>query len=152
MKPTPSDWPRISASVHYRDPARAIDWLCEAFGFELRLKVEGDAGAIVHSELELGGGVIMVSGEGGWKRLPDRPFGASPRSVGGKNTISLMVYVDDLDAHCARARAAGAVILVEPEISDYGDDYWVDRGYGCEDLEGHTWWFGQRLKTKGVPA
>ena len=42
MKPTPPGWPRISSSVCYQDPAKAIDWLCNAFGFEVRLKVEGD--------------------------------------------------------------------------------------------------------------
>ena len=47
MKPTPSGWPRLSSSVFYDDPRAAIDWLCRAFGFELRLKVEGDDGAIV---------------------------------------------------------------------------------------------------------
>ena len=107
MNPTPAGWPRISSSLYYRDPARMIDWLCAAFGFEARLKVEGEAGRIEHSEL---------------------------------------TYVDDVDAHCARARAAGAKISDEPSMHDYGADYWVDRSYGAVDPEGHMWWFTQRIR------
>lgn len=71
----------------------------------------------------------------------------SPRSLDGANTQSLMLYVDDVDAHCARARAAGAVIDAEPSVNDYGEEYWSDRSYGCSDPEQHHWWFAQRLRT-----
>ncbi|MFO1465696.1 MAG: hypothetical protein U1F35_04510 [Steroidobacteraceae bacterium] len=54
MKPTPPDWPRISSSLYYRDAAAAIDWLCRAFGFTIRLRIEGADGSIEHSELEYG--------------------------------------------------------------------------------------------------
>ena len=54
--------------------------------------------------------------------------------------------VDDADAHCERARAAGAVIATEPATQDYGEGYWADRGYEARDLEGHHWWFMQRLR------
>ena len=64
QSPLPSDWPRLSVALTYRDPAAAIDWLCRALGFEVRLKIESDAGAIVHSELVLGEALIMVGGEG----------------------------------------------------------------------------------------
>ena len=149
MKPTPADWPRISTILCYQDPGRAIDWLCAAFGFELRLKVEGEGGEIVHSELEYGEGLVMVGGEGAWKNKPERSFARSPRSLEGANTQSLMVYVDDVAAHFSQAQAAGARILTELMESDYGEEYWADRGYSCEDLEGHTWYFAQRLRTKG---
>lgn len=149
MKPTPPGWPRISASMFYADPAKAIDWLCHAFGFTVRLKVEGDGGRIEHSELEFGDGLIMVGGAGEAYETSDRAWRktmASPSMIGSKNTQALCVYVDDVDAHCARARAAGAVIASEPKNSDYGDDYWEDRGYGATDLEGHLWWFMQRIR------
>jgi uncharacterized glyoxalase superfamily protein PhnB len=141
----PKDWPRIAPALIYDDPAAAIDWLCRAFGFEVRLKVEGDAGEIEHSELVLGEGLIMVSSP---KR---RPQFASPRSLGGKITQGLMVFVEDVDKHCARARAAGAKITTEIEVSDYGDDYWADRHYEAEDPEGHLWWFTQRVRDPGEP-
>jgi uncharacterized glyoxalase superfamily protein PhnB len=75
----------------------------------------------------------------------------APRQIGGVNTQSMMVYVDDADAHCARARAAGATIVAEPSVHDYGEDYWADRGYECADPEGHHWWFFQRLRTGNAP-
>lgn len=146
MKKTPEGWPRISSSLFYDDAAAAIDWLCHAFGFEVRLKVEGEGGRIEHSELTLGEGLIMV-GQTGGKSTREVPLpAASPKSVGGNNTQSLSVYVDDVDAHCETARAAGAIIRDEPKDEDYGEDYWCDRGYCAIDPEGHLWWFSQRLR------
>jgi uncharacterized glyoxalase superfamily protein PhnB len=149
MKEPPAGWPRMSSSVFYDDPAAAISWLCRAFGFELQLKVEGDDGAIVHSELVFGGGLVMVGGTGRTDAGKEsyQQTQLSPKSLGGAHTQALCIFVDDVDAHCARARAAGAVIFREPETSDYGDDYWSDRTYGAQDPEGHPWWFMQRLKT-----
>lgn len=151
MKPTPAGWPRISSSVFYDDPRAAIDWLCRAFGFEVQIKVEGDDGSIVHSQLTFGDGLIMVGGTGrqdNGKEDYQKDF-KSPRSLGGSVTQSICVYVDDVDAHCARARAAGAKVYREPATNDYGDDYWVDRSYGCRDLEDHQWFFMQRLRSAG---
>lgn len=150
MKPTPSNWTRISSALNYQDASRAIDWLCNAFGFEVRLKVEGEGGILVHSELSYGDGLIMVADERttGQKR----PKMKSPASLGGANTQSIMVYVDDVEAHCARARAAGATILTEPTVSDYGADYWSDKGYECTDLEGHHWYFSERLRSPQGPT
>ena len=143
MKNPPDGWPRIVPAVFYDDAAAAIDWLRRAFGFVVRERVEDDRGRIVHSQLVLNGGVIMV-GQAGLS--PERPYVRSPRGVGGANTQSLAVFVDDADAHCARARAAGAVIATEPATQDYGEGYWADRSYAAKDLEGHRWWFMQRLR------
>src|SRR5277367_3416984 len=114
MKPPPPDWPRLSSSVFYQDAAAAIDWLCAAFGFEVRLKVEGDNGRIEHSELTYGEGLIMVAQESAdaprlWKRSM-----RSPKSLGGACTQSIMFFVDDAMVHCAHARAGGARIVEEP--------------------------------------
>lgn len=145
MKQTPSGWPRISTSIWYEDAHAAIDWLCKAFGFEVRLKVEGDSGAIVHSELSFGDGLVMVGSV-----KPDKfAFAKTPAQVGGANTQNMMVFVDDVEAHFKHARAAGAVIIKEPETHDYGADYWADRTYECRDIGGHHWWFTQRLRTGG---
>lgn len=149
MKKPPDGWPRISSALFYRDPAKAIDWLCRAFGFSVRLKVEGEGGRIEHSELEFGEGLIMVGGTGEAYSKPEAPWRAqhvSPGELGGKNTQALCVQVDDADAHCARAKAAGATIFYEPRNTDYGEAYWEDRSYGAVDLEGHAWWFVQRIR------
>jgi uncharacterized glyoxalase superfamily protein PhnB len=142
MKPTPPGWPRISTALYYEDAGQAIEWLCRAFGFEVRLKVEGDEGRIEHSELVYGEGLIMVGSLKPEKFPKHRP----PQAVGGVNTQNMMVFVDDVDAHCRRAREAGAKIISEPTNTDYGDEYWEDRGYECEDIGGHGWWFYQRIR------
>lgn len=145
MKPLPPHWPRISSSLYYRDAEAMIDWLCAAFDFELRLRVDGDAGRVEHSELTYGEGVMMVGSERtGELRKFDTDM-LSPLSAAG-NTQGMMIYVDDVDAHCVRARAAGARIVAEPALHDYGDDYWADRSYGAIDPEGHLWWFSQRVR------
>ena len=141
MKPTPPGWPRISSALFYQDASKAIDWLCAAFGFEVRLKVEGDGGRIEHSELEFGEGVVMVA-SAEFKRKWCR----SPKALAGANTQSLFIYVDDIEAHCVRAREAGGKILTAPKTTDYGEEYWTDRSYECEDVEGHHWWFAQRMR------
>lgn len=141
----PKGWPRISSALFYEDAPAAIDWLCRAFGFEVRLRVEGEGGGIVHSELEFGEGVVMVSSADRTDR-PGRDFGKSPRSLDGANTQSLCIHVDDVDAHCEASRAAGARISSEPKTQDYGEDYWSDRSYEAVDLEGHHWWFLQRMR------
>ena len=145
MKPTPAGWPRLSQAIFYQDPAAAIDWLCDAFGFEVRLKVEGDAGEIVHSELTYGEGLVMIGGGHSADEWASQR--KSPKDVGGANTQQICVFVDDVDAHCAHARQRGAQIAREPATSDYGDDYWSDRSYGAVDPDGHLWWFMQRLRT-----
>lgn len=153
MKPTPPDWPRLSASLFYDDPHAAIDFLCKAFGFQRRLVVEGEGGRIVHSELDFGEALVMI-GEAGKKASENDlvPMASqSPRSLGGAVTQAVALFVDDVDAHCAQAEANGAVIAMRPMTNDYGDDYWVDRSYRAVDPEGHHWWFMQRLATRGKP-
>jgi uncharacterized glyoxalase superfamily protein PhnB len=149
MKPTPPGWPRISSALYYDDPRAAIDWLCRAFGFEVRLLVEGDGGRVEHSELTFGEGLIMVAGTTKTERFP---HARSPSQVGGGNTQNMMLYVDDVEAHCQRARAAGATVTHDLQTHDYGGEYWADRGYECRDVGGHHWWVMQRLRTGGKPS
>ena len=126
--------PTIGPVIWYREPLAAIAWLETAFGFERRLVVEGDAGQVVHSELTIGDGYVMVVG-------PPQGKAVSPRAWEGRATQSVHVQLrDGLDVHCARAGAAGAVVVREPETQPYGD-----RVYTCTDLEDHPWSFGQTL-------
>lgn len=147
MQPTPKGWPRLSASVYYDDPRRAIAWLCAAFGFEQRMLVEGDDGTVVHSEITFGEGLVMVGGTGaGTKGEEWTSAVSSPQSIGGKITGALCFFVDDVDAHHATAVANGASIVRAPTTTDYGDDFWTDRSYGARDPEGQLWWFMQRMR------
>jgi uncharacterized glyoxalase superfamily protein PhnB len=149
MNKLPRGWPRIAVAAFYDDASAAIDWLVKTFGFEVVLRIEGEGGRIEHSELSYGNegeAVVMVGSSGGKGSDGAGAHRQSPRKVGGVNTQSMCVTVDDVDAHCERARAAGATITIAPTTSDYGDDYWVDRTYEAVDLEGHHWWFMQRLR------
>lgn len=148
MKPTPPEWPRCTSGLVYADAAAAITWLCNAFSFAVRLRVDDDAGKVAHCELSYGDGVIMIAQQGddaapGWRGLL-----RSPRQAGGRVNQYVMIYVDDADAHCAQARDWGAQIVQEPATQDYGADYWSDRSYGAVDPEGHLWWITQRLRSK----
>jgi len=125
---------RIIPCLRYRDAHVAIDWLCNAFGFE-RHAMHADEHAVHHAQLTYGGGMVMlgsVSVAGEWSRHM-----AQPDEIGDRETQSCCVVVDDADAHYATAKAAGAEIVIEPSDQDYGG-----RGYACRDIEGHLWWFG----------
>ncbi len=125
----------LSSAVVYRDPKAALAWLEKAFGFELAMLLEDADGNLAHSQMEFGDSYIMVGQE--WS--DDHK---SPSSIGGKNTQTVHIQIDgDLDAHCERARSAGAEIIAEPETQFYGD-----RTYRCRDPEGHIWTVSQTVK------
>lgn len=145
-RPTPSGWPRVAPSVFYDDAPTAIDFLTRAFGFEVRLRCDGEEGRVDHAELTYGDGLVMLATGGALDGRPGGELLRSPRTLGGVNTQSLCVFVDDVDAHCETARAAGAQIETEPFTQDYGEDYWADRSYLALDPEGHRWWFLQRMR------
>ena len=129
------DRPMIMSALVYRDPRAALAWLEKALGLETVMVIEDDTGEIVHSEMRHGESLIMVGRE--WDE--DHK---SPTNLGGKNTQSLHLHIDgDVDAHCARAKAAGAEVYAEPETQFYGD-----RTYRCRDLERHIWTVGQTVK------
>ena len=129
----PEGYPRISPYLYYEDGAAAIEWLTRAFGFRERMRMPGEEGRIMHAELELDGGIVMLAN-------PPREAFKNPKAL-GTNTSSVYTYVDDVDSHFDRAKEAGAEILQEPETMPYGD-----RHYGAKDPEGHEWWFGEHVK------
>ena len=150
MKPTPPGWPRISQGIFYDDAPAAIDFVCKAFGFEVRIRVDGDDGEIVHSELVYGDdGLIMIGSSKANPHGEKLPM-VSPQQTGGLVTQAMAIFVDDADAHCAHARANGAIIADEPNTQDHGPDYWADRTYRAIDPEGHQWWFMQRVRGPGA--
>ena len=122
------------SALFYQDPKAALAWLEEAFGFELVMLLEDADGNVAHSQMEFGDSYVMIGQE--WSA--DHK---SPKSVGGKNTQTVHVQIDsDVDAHFARAKAAGAEIMAEPETQFYGD-----RTYRCRDPEGHIWTVSQTV-------
>ena len=110
----------------YPDVREAVAWLTAAFGFVERLQIGEDH----RSQMSFGDGAVIV----GDVRHDRRP----PRA--GEVTHSVTVRIDDVDAHCARARAHGARILMEPIDFEYGE-----RQYAAEDPAGHQWTFSETL-------
>lgn len=122
--------------LRYRDAPAAIDWLCQTFGFEKQLVVPNQDGTIAHAQLSFGNGMIMLGSvlkaETEFARLMKQPD-----EIAGAETQSSYIVVLDADAMYARAKAAGAKIVIEIKDEDYGG-----RGFSCYDLEGHLWNFG----------
>ncbi len=130
----PETQARIIPALRYRDAPAAIDWLCKAFGFERHLVVPGDAGTIAHAQLTFENSMVMlgsVRADGEYDHLI-----ASPANAGGV-TQAPYIIVADADAHYARAKAAGAEMLMDIADQDHGG-----RAYTCRDPEGHVWNFG----------
>jgi uncharacterized glyoxalase superfamily protein PhnB len=125
----------VIPGLRYRDAKAAIEFLCNAFGFEKHLVVDGPNNTIAHAQLAFGNGMIMLGshpheGEyGEWVRPPEPPALI--------NTQGIYVVVSDPDAHCARAKAAGARIVMALSDKPHGG-----RDYTTRDLEGHLWTFG----------
>jgi uncharacterized glyoxalase superfamily protein PhnB len=129
--------PTLIPTLAYDDAPAAIEWLVAAFGFERNLIVPGENGTIMHSQLTLSGDMIMVS-----STRADHFRIESPQTLGHPSGGIYIVLAGGIDAHCERARAAGATIVSEPVDHDYGG-----RGYSCADPEGHLWAFGTYAPT-----
>ncbi len=124
----------VTVSILYRDAPAAIAWLCRVFGFEKHAVYPGPDNTILHSELTLGGGMIMPASLGDG---PYRQYIKQPDEIDGAETMTVCLTVDDADAVYARAKEAGAEILFDIEDKHYGG-----RGFTCRDLEGHIWNIG----------
>ena len=120
--------------LYYENPGAAIMWLSEAFGITERFRLTMRNGAIAHAEVEIGGGVVIIGNVG--VRNRDRP--STVRS-------SVYVFVEDVDAHCERARQAGAEIVELPNDQPFGD-----RIYLAKDSEGHEWYFAQHTRDVSI--
>jgi uncharacterized glyoxalase superfamily protein PhnB len=120
--------------LRYRDAPAAIEWLCQAFGFEKHLVVPGPSGTVAHAQLSFGNGMIMLGS------VVDSEFGQlmkQPDEIGGAETQTPYVIVSDADAGYSSAKAAGAKIVIDIKDEDYGG-----RGFSCRDPEGHLWNIG----------
>lgn len=120
--------PAIIPAIRYRDPNSAARWLAEAFGFRDHASHRGADGSLVHAEMTLGNGMVMF-GSGSEAGGDGNPWAEVP--------LGIYAVVADIDAHYARARAAGAEIVMPLRDTDYGA-----RDYSVRDLEGNLWCFG----------
>jgi uncharacterized glyoxalase superfamily protein PhnB len=124
----------VIPTLRYRDAKSALDYLCGVFGFNSHAVYEGEDGAIMHAELSLGGGMVMIG------PVSDTEFSkhiVQPEATGGRETQSPYLVVYDADAVYRRAKSAGFEIVIDIKDEDYGG-----RGFTCRDREGHIWTVG----------
>jgi uncharacterized glyoxalase superfamily protein PhnB len=127
--------------VFYKDPMAALRWLEKAFGFETSLLVTDDNGRVGHAEMSFGEGRVGIGEEWGAADRIGPAKMRSPASLDGQGTQFIRVALESgLDAHCAKAEAAGAKITQRPEDQFYGA-----RVYRALDPEGHVWNFDQPI-------
>jgi uncharacterized glyoxalase superfamily protein PhnB len=114
----------------YEDVGKAIDWLCDTFGFRERLRVEVPGGGVAHAQLEIAEGAVMLGRQGAEFR-PPRPHEVSQY---------VTVHIDGIDKHFEHARQCGARILKPPADMPFGE-----RQYTVEDIGGHRWTFSESI-------
>ena len=128
--------------ISYEDGIAALDWLARAFGFLERSRIADADGRLMHGELDVGGGLIMLASPTPDYEGPKRHRAGCERarkwSSGPWVIDGVLVVVDDVEAHFQQAKAAGATILTEIEEGPPG------RRYRAEDPEGHRWFFIER--------
>ena len=125
----------IIPCLRYRDAPAAIQWLCDTFGFKKHAVYANPDGSIAHAQLTFGNGMIMIAAVS-----PGTEWGAlikQPDEIDGAETQSPYLIVKDADLIYARAKEAGAEIVIDIKFEDYGG-----RGFSCRDPEGRLWNFG----------
>lgn len=122
--------PRLYPTMRCKDAEAMIRWLKDALGFTERAVYRGE-GIVRHAELALGSSILMLGQD------RDNEYGKLVGDLGARRTDSLYVAVDDVDGLCAKVRASGATIEMEPYDSDHGS-----RDFTCRDPEGNLWSFG----------
>jgi uncharacterized glyoxalase superfamily protein PhnB len=125
----------VIPALRYQNAIAMIDWLCGTFGFEKQAVYTGPNGVVMHAQLTFGNGMIMIgSVENGTKASS---LFKQPTEIGGAETQSPCLIVSDCDALYARAKAAGAQMLMDLEEKEYGG-----KAFTCSDPEGHIWHIG----------
>lgn len=134
--------PNLMPLMRYRDLAEAMGWLEQAFGFEKQIAVSDGDGEVIYGQMTYRGSLMMM---GAVRDTDLDKLMRQPDEVGGVETQSCYLVVDDADAHYARAQGAGAEIVLELKSDGLGR-----RGYSCRDPEGHIWNFGTYNPGKGL--
>lgn len=122
--------------LRYRDAPAAIEWLCATFGFEKQLVVPGENNTIVHAQLSFGNGMIMLGSTASIDNEYSKLI-TQPDDIGGSQTQTIYVVVQNVDTVFDKVKAAGMEIIMDIKDEDYGG-----RGFTCRDLERHIWSFG----------
>ncbi len=134
VNPIPDNYPQVIPYLTVDGAAEAIDFYVSVLGAKERVRMPGSDGKIGHAELEIGRGMVMLSDE-----FPDMG-GKSPKTVGG-TPVTVMTYVEDVDAVFERALSAGATERRPLENQFYGD-----RSGQFEDPYGHLWYVASHVE------
>jgi uncharacterized glyoxalase superfamily protein PhnB len=126
-KVPPEGMSQVIPYLYYADVPKAVDWLVKAFGFE-KVAVHPSGEDRHHGEIRFGSGIVMMG------TAADRFDSQSPIQAKA-HTSGVFIYLADVDAHCARAKGAGAEIIQDISDQSYGRTYWA------RDPEGHDWFF-----------
>jgi PhnB protein len=127
VKPIPDGYHTVTPYLIVKDAAGALEFYKKAFGAKELMRLAGPGGKIGHAEVKVGDSPIMLADE-----HPE--VGArSPQSFGG-SPVSIVLYVEDVDALTGRAVAAGAKVL-----RPLKDQFYGDRSATLEDPFGHVW-------------
>jgi PhnB protein len=127
VKPIPEGYHTLSPYLAVDDARQAIEYYKNAFGATERVRMEAPGGAIGHAEVEIGDSVLMLSDP--FPQSSTKP----PKEVGG-SSVSVFMYVEDVDSVVKQAVDAGATVLME-----VADQFWGDRFGTVQDPFGHTW-------------
>ena len=125
---------RVVPLMRYRDLPTAISWLSNAFGFEVHYTASDEDGTLIYAQMTYGNGMVML---GPVRQSDFDDLLSQPDEIGGTETQSCYLVVDDIEQHFERATEAGADIALDVQSDDTGG-----RAYSCRDCEGHLWNFG----------
>jgi PhnB protein len=134
VKPIPENYPRVVPYLSLVNAGAAIDFYKDVFGATERTRMEGPGGTVGHAELDIGDAVVMLAD------ISPQSGGQTPEALGG-TTVTLMVYVEDVDAVFARALAKGAV-----EERKVEDQFYGDRAGLFTDPFGHKWFVASHVE------
>jgi PhnB protein len=127
VRPIPEGYPTATPYLAVRGAADAIDFYKRAFGATEVMRMPGPGGAVMHAEVRIGNSPVMLADEMPGMRC------TGPQTVGG-TTVTLHLYVEDVDAVVAKAVEAGAKVIRPVQNMFYGD-----RTGAVEDPFGHVW-------------
>jgi PhnB protein len=130
----PAGCQRVIPYLLYADAAAAIEFLCRAFGFTERFRMPGADGKVGHAEIGYQDNIVMLA-------TAVKEMGHATPSEQPGRSFCVLCYVDDVDAHYAHAKAAGATIPSPPADQPYGD-----RTYRARDTEGNEWFFHTHVR------
>jgi uncharacterized glyoxalase superfamily protein PhnB len=125
----------IIPALRYQNAIAMIEWLCDTFGFEKQAVYATPEGIVMHAQLTFGNGMIMIGSVDNGSKASSQM--TQPNQIGGVETQSPCLIVSECEPLYAKAKAAGAKMLLDLQEQSYGG-----KSFTCSDPEGHIWHIG----------